>query len=66
MKFQTEFSKNLSQTLTINKNNGFKVIDFFFAGCGGLGHGFEAAGFDTVGYEQDNDCCKTYELVSNG
>lgn len=65
MKFQTDFSKNLNQTLTIKKNNGFKVIDLF-AGCGGLGLGFEAAGFDTVGYEQDIDCCKTYELNLSG
>lgn len=65
MKFQTEFSKNLNQILTIKKDNGFKVIDLF-AGCGGLGLGFEAAGFDTVGYEQDNDCCKTYEINLKG
>ena len=47
MKFQSELSKNLSQTLTIKKNNGFKVIDLF-AGCGGLSLGLEKAGFHPV------------------
>lgn len=65
MKFQTEFSKSLTKTLSINKSNGLKVIDLF-SGCGGLALGFEAVGFETIGYEQDGDCCKTYEANLKG
>jgi DNA (cytosine-5)-methyltransferase 1 len=64
-KFQTDYSSNIDRELSIKKRNGFKVIDLF-AGCGGLGLGFEAAGFETVGYEMDKDCCKTYESNLNG
>jgi DNA (cytosine-5)-methyltransferase 1 len=56
----TEYSSFIDKELSIKKKNGFKVIDLF-AGCGGLALGFEAAGFETIGYEQDKDCCATYE-----
>lgn len=31
-----------------------------FTGCGGLALGFEAAGFETIGYEMNLDGCNTY------
>ena len=62
--FSNDYSINLSKTLQIKQSNGYTVIDLF-AGCGGLALGFEAAGFQTTGYEQDSDCCKTYETNLN-
>lgn len=41
------------------------VLDLF-AGCGGLALGFEAAGFETVGYEIDPNCCDTYRKNLSG
>ncbi|MEM6396048.1 MAG: DNA cytosine methyltransferase [Bacteroidota bacterium] len=38
---------------------GKTVVDLF-AGCGGLSLGFEAAGFETVGYEMDKAAAATY------
>lgn len=37
-----------------------------FAGCGGLALGFEAQGFETLGFEQDADCCATYRRNLHG
>lgn len=36
-----------------------KVIDLF-AGCGGLALGFEAAGYETIGFEMDSAASQTY------
>lgn len=36
-----------------------RVLDLF-SGAGGLSLGFEAAGFSTVGYEQNAAACRTY------
>ncbi len=41
------------------------VLDLF-AGCGGLALGFEAQGFQTMGFEMDADCCATYRSNLHG
>lgn len=42
-----------------------QVIDLF-AGCGGLSLGFEAAGFETIGYELDEAAVDTYNKNLKG
>ena len=37
------------------------VLDLF-AGAGGLALGFEAQGFETIGFENHKDCCLTYRI----
>lgn len=37
----------------------YLAVDLF-AGCGGMSLGFEAAGFETIGYERNHDACETY------
>jgi DNA (cytosine-5)-methyltransferase 1 len=41
------------------------VLDLF-AGAGGLSLGFEAAGFETIGYELDKAACETYNKNLSG
>ncbi|MEK7434158.1 MAG: DNA cytosine methyltransferase [Cyanobacteriota bacterium] len=41
------------------------VLDLF-AGCGGLSLGFEAAGFETIGFEMDISATKTYNKNLKG
>ncbi len=40
--------------------SGSPVVLDLFAGCGGLALGFEAQGFETIGYEMNADCCLSY------
>jgi DNA (cytosine-5)-methyltransferase 1 len=59
------FSEKLNQRLVPAKGGAPLVVDLF-AGCGGLALGFEAQGFQTIGFEQDADCCATYERNLEG
>lgn len=45
------------------KQGGSPLVLDLFAGCGGLALGFEAQGFETLGFEMDNDCCATYKKI---
>lgn len=56
---QPAYVRRISAALRPKVATAGTVLDLF-AGCGGLGLGFEAVGFRTVGYEMDSDCCATY------
>lgn len=49
----------LNHALVPGSGTSGKVLDLF-AGCGGLALGFEAAGFQTIGYEMDEAAVATY------
>jgi DNA (cytosine-5)-methyltransferase 1 len=55
----------LEQTLRPSVRRSETVLDLF-AGCGGLALGFESAGFNTIGFEVDPDCCATYRANLHG
>lgn len=66
-KMATEMSyiKKISEALRADKSIGVKVLDLF-AGCGGLSLGFEAVGFDTIGFEVNKDACDSYNRNLRG
>lgn len=51
--------KQTNELLRPASKRGPLVLDLF-AGCGGLALGFEAAGFETIGYELSSDYAATY------
>ena len=55
-----QYAADLNCTLRPARVRSPLVLDLF-AGCGGLSLGFEAQGFETVGFEKDADSCATYE-----
>ena len=61
------YAEYLDQELRLDQviKQGPLVIDLF-AGAGGLALGFEAAGFRTVGFEMNPDCCETYSRNLRG
>ena len=56
-----EYWDEINQKLRpwVDKELNKKVVDLF-AGCGGLSLGFEANGFETIGYEMDENASNTY------
>lgn len=59
------YPEKLNKKLVPAKGGTPLVVDLF-AGCGGLALGFEAHGFQTIGFEQNPDCCATYERNLDG
>lgn len=59
------YSDQLNQVLHPKPGASPLVLDLF-AGCGGLALGFEAQGFETLGYEMDADACATYRHNLHG
>ena len=59
------YIEKINTVLVPKANLTFKVLDLF-AGCGGLSLGFEAAGFQTVGYEMGAKATETYNKNLKG
>ncbi len=53
------YTECINQILKPDTQSKYLAVDLF-AGCGGMSLGFEAAGFETIGYEKNYDACKTY------
>jgi DNA (cytosine-5)-methyltransferase 1 len=58
---QTGYVDFINKTLKPTNKRGPLVLDLF-AGCGGLALGFEAQGFETLGYEMNVDACASYNV----
>jgi DNA (cytosine-5)-methyltransferase 1 len=57
MKYWEEINDKLKPWFDADLN---KTVVDLFAGCGGLSLGFESNGFKTIGFEMDENACKTY------
>lgn len=59
------YQTHINTTLLPKISEPARVIDLF-AGCGGLSLGFEAAGYETIGYELDEAAVETYNKNLKG
>ncbi len=65
MPTEADYPSTLSRELPPPSGPRAPLVLDLFAGCGGLALGFEAAGFQTVGFEKDADACQTYRTNLN-
>jgi DNA (cytosine-5)-methyltransferase 1 len=64
-KIEGDYMAFVNESLRPKRKKLGAVLDLF-AGCGGLGLGFESIGFQTIGYEMDPDCCESYNTNLTG
>ncbi len=62
----TNYPNKINKILKPKADKRLPLVIDLFAGCGGLALGFEAQGFETLGYEMDKDCCETYNKNLTG
>lgn len=59
------YNEYINEILSPHITEKAKVLDLF-AGCGGLSLGFEAAGYETIGYEIESSAVSTYNRNLKG